>query len=251
MQDNDKYQVLNTKVSIETYKRIKKLERAGKLNVYQFGQMFWDTIVRFMDDRHNLTPEMERIMSVFEHTVGWKEAFNLADQNVEKVIAEAIYFIVDADGKKHGARAVHVSRPFFGQWTQNYNITQIIERLLELCVPERYKRMGYTMGEMGCTSLLDFIDRLILLHANDSDIEAIRKEFEDADRGDFGQKPHSGAPYRRHHAKTMDLFDKDRPYGEQADEYLQRIEEDALEENKTKNNKYESCKSNMERKGFE
>ena len=215
---------MNTKVSIGTYKRIEKLERAGKLNRYQFGQMFWDTLVRYMDDRHNLTPEMERIMSLFEHTIGWKEGFNLADPNVEKVIVEAIYFIADAEGKKHGTRAVHVSRPFFQQWTQNYNITKIIERLLELTVPERYKRMRRAMGDMGCNSLLDFIDRLILLHADDSDIEAIRKEFEDADRGDFGQKPHSGAPYRRKKNKTMDLFDKNRPYGEQADEYLADLE---------------------------
>lgn len=232
MQDNDKYQVLNTKVSIDTYRRIKKLERAGKLNVYQFGQMFWDTIVRYMDDRHNLTPDMERIMSIFEHAVGWLDCFNLADPNTDKTIGTAIYFIFDAEGKKHGARAVLVDRPFFHQWTQDHNIVHIIERTLELTVPERYKRMRSAMAEMGVENLLDFIDRLIMEHADDADIETIRKEFEDADRGDFGQKPHSGAPYKRHHTKTMDLFDKDKPYGEQADKYLADLEERARQEQK-------------------
>ena len=119
MQDNDKYQVLSTKVDMDTYKRIKRLERSGKINIYRFGQMFWATLVRLMDDRHNLSPEMERLMQAFEYCVGWSEAFNTADPGVEKTIGEAIYFLFDADGKTTSAG--HSST--VGRWTTTSRIS--------------------------------------------------------------------------------------------------------------------------------
>lgn len=228
MQDNEKYQVLNTKVDMETWRRIKQLERSGKLNIYRFGQMFWNTIVRMMDDRHNLTPEMERLMQAFEYCIGWKEAFNLSDPGTEPTIGEAIYFLYDANGRMKGSQPALVSRPFFGQWTIDYNVPRIIERLLELSVPERYKRMRLAMGEMGCINLLDFIDRLLILHADDERYDTIRREFEDCQRAENGKEVIYGAKTKGKHQQTMDMFEqwertKGKPYGERADEYLAEL----------------------------
>jgi hypothetical protein len=43
--------------------------------------------------------------------------------------------------------------------------------------------------DMQCQSILQLLDKLIDEHGKDADIKHIRDEFEDADRGDFGQSP--------------------------------------------------------------
>lgn len=237
MQDNDKYQVLSTKVDIDTYKRIKRLERSGKINIYRFGQMFWSTLVRLMDDRHNLSPEMERLMQAFEYCVGWSEAFNTADPGVEKTIGEAIYFLFDAEGKTRGAQPVHVCRPFFDRWTMDYNVSHIIERVLELSVPERYKRMRLAMGEMGCENLLDFIDRLLNIYKDDERYASIRQEFEDCERAENGKPVEYASKTRRKHHVSVDMFQqweesRGKPFGERADEYMAELERQAQREQK-------------------
>lgn len=235
MQENEKFKVIGTKVDNDTYRRLIQLERRGKIHLYRFGQMFWSMIVRLMDDRHNLTPEMERLMQAFEHCEGWAQAFNMGDPGTEKTIGEAIYFIFDANGKTKGSQPVLVKRPFFGQWTMDYNVSHIIERVLELSVPGRYKRMRLAMAEMGCENLLDFIDRLIAIYKDDEKYQAIRQEFEDAARADNGKPIAYGARPKRRVAVTMDMFEqweqsKGKPYGERADEYFRELEVQAEKE---------------------
>ena len=48
-----------------------------------------------MDDMHNLSPELELAMAVFEHAEGWSKAFNLANPYMRGEIAEAVYLTRD------------------------------------------------------------------------------------------------------------------------------------------------------------
>ena len=66
---------------------MKKLSEKKGLSIYELLQMMCDTALRYMDESHNLTPEMEKAMSIFEHMEGWKNALNLADPTVKKKIA--------------------------------------------------------------------------------------------------------------------------------------------------------------------
>jgi hypothetical protein len=131
-----KYEMIQTKVSKEAHYRLKQIEHKKGLTSYGIIQMMCDCIVRYMDDRHNLTPELEQAMGIFEHMEGWKDALNWADPSVNKEVVEAIYFLVDPEGKKKGTRAVLVTKPFFGNWTEDKNIQHIVERVLELLLPE-------------------------------------------------------------------------------------------------------------------
>ena len=71
MQDKRKgYEPVATKISSQAYDRLNKIARKKGLSVYELIQMVCDTLIRYMDDRHNLTPEMERAMSIFEHMIG-------------------------------------------------------------------------------------------------------------------------------------------------------------------------------------
>lgn len=214
-----------TKISTFAKQRVKKIEKKKGISEYSLAQMVYDTLIRYMDDRHNLTPEMERIMTAFEHMEGWKDALNLADPSVDKVTGEAIYFLFDKDGKKKGCRAVHVVKPFFGQWTQNFNVKDIFERVMELLMPGRYKQLRKIASDLDCNSLLELFDYFIVEQTKEADLKAIREEFEDADRSEFGIKPMSETWYKRHHKKSMDLFEQHEAQYQSHEEIERRSEE--------------------------
>ena len=202
-QQTEGYIVVATKIKADSYKTFRKICKKIGIAPYEFIQMMVSVAIRYCDDRHNLTQEMELAMSLFEHMIGWKDALNLADPTVKTEISKAIYFLTDEKGKKKGTIPAMVSRPFFGKWDQTFNLQMIVEQFLCLSLPERYKRLRQLAVDMGCTSLLHLIDKLIDHHTTDNDLSEIRKGFEDADRGDWGQKP-SEQRFKRVPHKTID-----------------------------------------------
>lgn len=224
MQKSEKYQVMNTKVTPQARKRLEALARKKGLSVYELIQMVCDTLIRYMDDRHNLTPEMEKAMAIFEHMEGWHAAFNLADPQADPQIYEATYFLSSAAGSKKGTRAIHVNLPFFGKWTETANIQHILERTIELLLPERYRRLRALAVSEECSSILELLDHLIDWHSKDADLKAIREEFEDADRSEWGCKPKTGSPYVRKMRKDIDMFkaaEERKRQSEEAKEWLE------------------------------
>lgn len=199
------YQVVNTKINLMTYYRLMKVLRKKGLNFYQMIQNFCDCLVRQMDDRHNLTPESEQLMSTFEHMIGWEGNFNLADPTAKPEISEATYYMTDADGKK-GVRVVHVEKPFFGNWTQTYNVQQILEKFLCLTFPQLYRRLRFIAVCRQCSSILELLNNVVAEMETEEHKRELIADFEDADRGDFGQKPDHNK-YRRHLNRTPDMFD--------------------------------------------
>ena len=223
-EEKAKYEMTQTKVRPVIYAKVKRIAKRMGLTDYVIIQMMVDCIVRYMDSQHNLTPEMEKIMAIFEHMEGWGNAFNHADPTVKRIVGEAVYFLFDEEGKKKGCRAVHVTKPFFGNWTEDFNIQHILERVICLMMPERYRRLRSLAVDMDCSSLLELFDHLIDLHAQDSDVAAFRQLFEDADRSEWGAKP-SDVRYKRVRAKHLneeptfftDLNDSDRKSDEDLD----------------------------------
>ena len=219
-----KYEMMQTKVHPVIYARMKRIAKMKGITEYGLVQMVIDTLVRYMDDRHNLTPEMEQAMSIFEHMEGWRDAMNHADPTTRRIIGEAIYFLFDEDGKKKGCRAVHVTKPFFGNWSEDMNIQHILERCICLMMPERYRRLRMLAVEMECSSLLELFDKLIDHHSKDSDVATFRELFEDADRSEFGVKP-SAVRYKQTKTKHLneqptfftDLNDEDKNNDEDLD----------------------------------
>lgn len=202
-QKTEGYKVIATKVDNVSFFTFLKICRKLGIKPYEFLQMMVSVAIRYCDDRHNLTQEMELAMSLFEHMIGWKDALNIADPTVNKEISDAIYFLIDPEGKKKGTYPVMVQKPFFGHWSETSNIQQIVERFLCLSLPERYRRLRLLAVDMGCSSILQLLDRLIDHHAEESDIEHIRREFEDADRSDYGNKPWE-QPFKRKPHKDPD-----------------------------------------------
>lgn len=176
--------MMQTKVSPETFERIKQIEAKLHLKAYGLIQNMVDCIVRYMDDRHNLTPEIEQAMSIFEHLIGWADALNLADPTVKKEVAEAVYFLEDPQGVKKGVRAVHVTRPYFDEWKQDYNVQHILDRTIRLLFPDVYKRLLKVMEHLDFKSITEFLNFVVDHFQEEADIEELRNLFEDAARAE-------------------------------------------------------------------
>ena len=195
--------MLQTKVSPEAYRRIKSIERKKGLSAYGIIQMMCDCIIRYMDDRHNLSAEMEQVMSLFEHMDGWRDALNLADPAAEKEVGEATYFLYDPTGQRKGTRAVHVEKPFFGNWSEDENIQHILERTICLLTPERYRRMRAIAVELGCASQLELFDKFIDHFSKEEDLAELRRVFEDADRAENNRPLVYGERTKRKRAQHL------------------------------------------------
>ena len=201
--EKEKFKNISTKVSTFVKERIARICKKRQMNEYEMLQNMCDCIVRYMDDRHNLTPELERVMSIFEHMEGWKNAFNLADHTAEADICEAFY-VLTAKGKK-GYRVIHVQRPWWDgvqEWKQTENIQMIVERFLEVALPEKYKRLRQLSVEKDINSQLELLDYMIDSHIAEEVNNQYRKEFEDAARAENGKPLAYGERTRRvkHHS---------------------------------------------------
>ena len=200
MEDKNDFVPVGSKLSKKAYKDLQKIAASKGMSFYELIQLVCDTLIRYMDDAHNLTPEMERAMVVFEHLAGWKDNFNFVNPACKPEIQEAVYFV--GSDKKKGMRAVMVDRPFMGQWTENRNVQAIFERVTELVFPERYRRLRKLAVDNDCNSILDLLD--LMMDAQDMELlnADLRKDFEDCNRSDWGKVP-ADSPYRRKHHKSV------------------------------------------------
>lgn len=199
------------KISTWSYGRIMRILKRKGLNIYQMIQNFCDTIIRYMDDKHNRTPDVEKAMNMFEGMIGWENNFNLTDPNTKPEISEATYYLSDftKDKAKKGVRVVHVERPLMDKWTQTFNVQQILERFMCLTFPSLYRRLCFIAVCRECTSILELLIDIVGELEREEDKKELLRDFEDADRGDFGQKPHEGQPYKRPYEASQDTLFKD------------------------------------------
>ena len=211
MKDEGNFVSVAGKISTWSYGRIMRILKRKGLNIYQMIQNFCDTIIRYMDDRHNRTPEVEKAMNMFEGMIGWENNFNLCDPNTKPEISEATYYLSDftKDKAKKGVRVVHVERPLMDKWTQTFNVQQILERFMCLTFPSLYRRLRFIAICRECTSILELLIDIVGELEREEDKKELLKDFEDTDRGDFGQKPHEGQPYKRPYEASQDTLFKD------------------------------------------
>ena len=95
MKDEGNFVSVAGKISTWSYGRIMRILKRKGLNIYQMIQNFCDTIIRYMDDKHNRTPDVEKAMNMFEGMIGWENNFNLCDPNTKPEISEATYYLSD------------------------------------------------------------------------------------------------------------------------------------------------------------
>lgn len=207
--NDDHYVVIGTKTSSQFAETFNRICRKKGIKPYRAIQMMADTFVRYTDDRHNLSAEIEQMMSVFEHMQGWKDAFNLADPFAERQIEEAVYFLT-ATGKR-GARAIMVHQPYFGNWTETVNVQSIIERVIEVLMPERYVKLRRLAVDMDCNSILELLDHMIDFHTVEQMNADFRRDFEDCNRAESGRPIEYGKRTKRKLNRNIEEIDRQQP----------------------------------------
>lgn len=210
MKDEGNFVSVAGKISTWSYGRIMRILKLKNLNIYQMIQNFCDTIIRYMDDKHNLTPEVERAMNTFEHMIGWENNFNLCDPNTKPEISEATYYLSDFSEKKSkkGVRVVHIKRPFMDNWQQTFNVQQIFESFMCLTFPSLYRRLRFIAVCRGCNSILELLIDIVSELEREEDKRELVEPFEDADRGDFGQHLHADRNRKRPYEASQDTLFK-------------------------------------------
>ena len=203
-QNDDRFVVIPTKLSRHAAEQLERIARRKGMSKYKLLQMVCDTLIRYCDDRYNLTEEMERAMSIFEHMVGWADAMNLADPTLNAEIAQAVYILQDADGKNRGFRAKMVSKPFMGLWEETSNVQQIFERIFNICLPELYMKMYRIKVLMELNTVTEAVNVMADASIIESLNEENRREFESTTRTDTGRAYQYGARTKAHGHRTPD-----------------------------------------------
>lgn len=224
MQDNeqqDNVKVVGTKLSIPTWRRFAKILRKVGMTSYEAFQNFVDVFIRFGDDRHNLTPDMELLMSSFEKQEKWGDTFNLADPTSHPEISEATYYLRDKE--KKGVRVVHVERPFFGNWSETWNVKQILEKFLCLTFPRLYSQLRDLAVARECMSILELLYKVAAEMEAEENKKEFLKPFEDAERSEWGRTPNT-QPYKIHHRRTVDEIKSPSIFG---DDFFNDINDEA------------------------
>lgn len=205
--DNNIQEVINTKVSPSALEQLKRICAKRGITLYEMLQMVCDTFIRYMSEETNLSDEIKEAIQLFQGMKGWKNAYNLCDKNAEHICFKAIYFLHDP--KKDGMRAVMVKSPemypLCTEWMQTANEQDIFEEMMCNLFPSLYKRLRTIGVAEECEKALETIDILCRQHEHDDDGRAMREEFEDCDRSDFGKKP-TDHRYKRKHHKSVDTF---------------------------------------------
>lgn len=201
---DERYVPLATKVSRHAAEQLARIAKKKNMTIYELIQMVCDTLIRYMDDRHNLSAEMERAMSIFEHMVGWADALNLADPTLNREVSQAVYILQDGDGKKRGFRAAMVTKPFFGIWDETENVQVIFERIFNVCLPELYMKLFRAKIILECNSVTEVINLLcdaeVIARMDDEN----RREFEGVARTEGGKAYQYGARTKAHGHRTPD-----------------------------------------------
>lgn len=205
--DKDSIQ-LKTKVSPEQYARLEAICKQYGYTIFKMLRMLSDCIVRFMDDRHNMSDELKRIIRMFEDLPGWRKSICLADDTQELGIVEAFYVIAS---KRHkGFRLVHVERPMMDgdseNWTSTYNVQRMLERFIELTNPSLYKHLRQLAVDLGTESIFDAIHVISDFYMENPDEKELRLQFEDNDWHQ-GAQMHEESHRKRGYSHDMDYIE--------------------------------------------
>ena len=200
-EEQENIKLVATKVSLPIWRRFQRVLSKVGMTSYEAVQNFIDVFIRFGDDRHNLTPDMELLMSSFEKQERWGETFNLADPTAQPDISEATYYLRDKE--KKGVRVCHVERPFFGNWSETWNVKQILEKFLCLTFPKLYSRLRAIAVARECMSILELLYKVVGEMEEEENKKEFRRPFEDAERSEWGKTPNT-QPYKIHHRRTVE-----------------------------------------------
>lgn len=204
--DGSSYVTVGTKIDRVMMERLRRFCEATGTTPYSVIQYAVEMIVRYCDSPTDLSPEMAKMMTLFEGMIGWKDSFNLADPAMKPDIVEATYYLKDERIAK-GVRCVHVSKPYFGTPVYTLNTQEMLEQMVCVNFPGLYRRLRAAATELETGSVLETVLTLVNDYLAGRDEREMSEIFGDNQRSEYGRKA-VDAPFVRHHRREMDdLFE--------------------------------------------
>jgi hypothetical protein len=154
LNNNEGHVVLSVKISPDQAVLLNAICDTLGVNTYQIFQMFFYTLMRASSPMHELSPEIQKIMTYMETDASWSEAFNMANPNDLRV-ARAI-LILEQENKK-GFGAVMIDKPFCGEARQTECVDDILECVTEATMVGIYNRLRRMGARLGCEHLSDVL----------------------------------------------------------------------------------------------
>lgn len=199
---------LQTKVSPESYAILENIAKKYGFSIFQLLRMFADTIIRYMDDRHNLSEDIARVMRMFENIPGWKKSICLASGWEDYEVVDALYILRERG--KEGERIVWAKPPLMvgsDEWICTMNVQEMVERFLNAVSPQLYCHLRLLKVEMGTESMIDIIRSLANLYMEDPNQIAFRAQNENAD-WHMGVKMHEENNRKRPYEHTEQYYER-------------------------------------------
>lgn len=205
------YETIATKVSHEQKQQLDLILQRLGMNYYQWFQLMAEVTIRIADDRHNLSDMMSKLIQMFQLVPGWKDPVTFGDTKDETEIHSALYFIKQK-GKK-GMKPVLTQRDWFaGMWSETENVQDIVEFVIEQCMPTSYKWLRQRMVELDCNRVFECLLRM----ADDATAERMNDEiaalFGDNSRHEWGKVIEYGNRNRRKKRRTVDSLANSQQY---------------------------------------
>lgn len=188
MESDDKFVPMGTKVTPSAAVVWNEICQAKQTDTYHMLQMFIYAMIRAASERHELSPEIKRLMLYLETDYSWQHAFNIANPDRLKV-SQLVLILEQKNHRGHGA--VMVENPFFMTAKTSENVGIIVDRIIKVTVPGLHRRL------MRLGKLLDMDDIIeVLLYLVDSETAAeLQRQDEEEMRG-----PNNYTDYGREYA---------------------------------------------------
>lgn len=154
LNNNEGHVVLSVKISPDQAVLLNAICDTLGVNTYQIFQMFFYTLMRASSPMHELSPEIQKIMTYMETDASWADAFNMANPNDLRV-ARAI-LILEQENKK-GFGAVMIDKPFCGEARQTECVDDILECVTEATMVGIYNRLRRMGARLDCENLSDVL----------------------------------------------------------------------------------------------
>ena len=220
---------LSVKVSQETYNLLNILAEGMEhgTNANDLLKMFVHAFIESAKHCGPVSPDMQLLLDMLKVEDGWHKAFNFADVNSQKRIAQVV-LILEQPGRK-GFGMVMVNRPFLpnDKPYMTYCVDDILERVTEVSMKGVYKRLRDIGNEIGTKSLRETLLKLI----EDYKKHSMWLQFEDegpqlGNYSDFGRAIEYGNRAKRKKHVTPDNIQTHIVFGDEDREVADMEAED-------------------------
>lgn len=146
-------ETLSVKVTKETYDLLNILAEGMEhgTNANNLLKMFVHAFIESAKHTGPVSSDTQQLLDMLKIEEGWHQAFNFADVNAQKKIAQVV-LILEQPGRK-GFGMVMVNKPYIDKCWQTYCVDDILEQVVAVAMKGLYQELRDIGNDLGTESL--------------------------------------------------------------------------------------------------